>query len=174
MRNPPTNPSANDPKEVHYPDALIRAGRPEASEEDMQRPPSPITELRGKAAAGLPLTAEERRQVRAYNAKYNSRRKSLHIKGGREKEWAELAARQGVSLSTWLQEQVIKGLHGNDEALRDLREENQRLRDEIASLRGTCGQLSVENSNLQGRLEGLEQSLREAMQRLLDLTGAKP
>ncbi|MEK6974954.1 MAG: hypothetical protein AABY18_01265 [Candidatus Thermoplasmatota archaeon] len=133
--------------------------------------PSDLALIRAKKARGEQLTDEERAKLRAYAARYYKRKKTVHIRGDRETEWMALAAAQGLSLSAWIQEQVMKGLVGNEEALVDIKAENQRLRDEIGSLRGTCGHLSVENSKLQSRLEGLEQNLSEALQQLLQLKG---
>ncbi|MEK6985518.1 MAG: hypothetical protein AABX89_03935 [Candidatus Thermoplasmatota archaeon] len=124
--------------------------------------PSEMTQIRRKKARGEPLTDEERAKLTAFHRKYYRQKKTVHIKGKREQEWQQLAESQGVSLSAWIQEQVAKALHGNEDALRELRQENQRLRDEITALRGTCGQLSLENSKLHTRIEGLEAGLVDA------------
>lgn len=133
---------------------------PEGGPDDLRR-------IRAKKARGEPLTDGERMALRAYQSRYYRQKKTVHLRAEREQDWTAKAAAQGLSLSSWIQEQVMKGLVGNEEALADIKTENQRLRDEIASLRGTCGHLSVENSKLQSRLEGLEQSLSEAMKQVL-------
>lgn len=135
------------------------------------RAPNEMTLIRAKKARGERLTEAEQAALRAYQGRYKHQKKTVHLRGQREKEWGALAEAQGVSLSAWIQEQVVKGLVGNEEALAELRQENQRLRDEISSLRGTCGSLSVENSKLQVRLEGLEASLSEAMKQVLKISG---
>lgn len=103
-----------------------------------------LTEIRKKRARGDPLTEEDRAKEREYFRRYTRQKKSVHLKQNRIEEWTALAERQGISLSAWIQEQVEKGIRGNDEATKDLRDENQRLRDEMTALRGTCGQLRRE------------------------------
>ena len=137
------------------------------------RPRNEITEIRYKQKRGEPLTEQEKDLLAEYFAQYGRRKKSVHLKQQREEVWTTLAAQQGVPLSQWIQLMVEKGLRGNDDALRDLREENQRLRDENASLRSTCGHISVENGNLQSRLEAMETSLTEAMAQALRLAEGK-
>lgn len=154
-------------------------GNPEAALHDIDRvlvvvhgrPVSPLTEIRHKQKAGIPLTEDEKAQVATYYSRYSRRKKGIHLKGGREQLWVGLAQQQGLSLSSWIQERVDEALHGNDEALQALREENQRLRDEVGALRGASGHLAVDNSRLQTRLEGLETSLMEAMEQALQLAG---
>src|SRR5688572_2351035 len=137
------------------------------------RPQNEVTRIRYKQRRGEALTEQEADLLAEYFAQYGRRKKSVHLKEKREEEWTALAKAQGVPLSQWIQLMVEKGLRGNDDALRDLREENQRLRDENASLRSTCGHLSVENGNLQSRLEAMETSLTEAMAQALRLAEAR-
>lgn len=133
------------------------------------RPVGRITLLRRKRSRGEELTEAEREELRVYYARYTRRKQGVHLKGLREEQWTALADQQGLSLSSWMQERVEESLLGPSEALRELREENQRLRDEVAALRGTSGHLSVENSRLQARIEAMEGSLMEAMDQALRL-----
>lgn len=133
---------------------------------------SQVTLLRRKRERGEVLTDEEAAVLRAYYNRYARRKLSVHLQGTREREWRELAAKQGLSVSSWIQERVVQALEGHGAVVWELREENQRLRDEIAALRGTSGHLSVENSRLQARLEAMESSLMQAMDQALRLVEA--
>lgn len=132
------------------------------------RPRSELTEIRYKKERGEELTEDEIAKLAAAGKKYAPCKVTIHVRAERKTIWKELAKGQ-KSLSTWIVLMVEKAVHGFDDALRDLREENQRLRDENASLRGTCGHLSVENGNLQTRIEAMETSLTEAMAQALRL-----
>ncbi len=134
------------------------------------RPVSPLTEIRRKVKVGVALTENERAQLNAYYGRYTRRKQSVHLKGDREKLWTELAHRQGVSLSSWIQERVDEALHGHEEAKRALREENQRLRDELGAVRGASGHLAVENSKLLTRLESYEARALEFLDKTIELT----
>lgn len=131
-----------------------------------------IMQLRNKRSRGEPLTQAEQEELRVYYSRYTRRKQSVHLKGSREERWTTLAERQGLSLSSWIQERVEEALRGPGEALSELRQENQRLRDEVAALRGTSGHLAVENSRLQARIEAMEGSLMEAMDQALRLAEA--
>jgi len=106
-----------------------------------------MTEIRRRVASGAEVTEEERATVAAYYAKYARRKKGVHLKGERAEQWTELANRQGVSLSSWIQERVDEALQRHDDAIRAVREENEKLR---------SGQLAVENSRLQARSDQSE------------------
>ncbi len=136
------------------------------------RPIGRIMQLRKKRSSGEVLTDVEREELRAYYRRDTRRKKGVHLKGSREEQWTALAERQGLSLSSWIQERVDEALRGPGEALNELRQENQRLRDEVAGLRGTSGHLAVENSRLQARIEAMEGSLMEAMDQALRLAEA--
>jgi hypothetical protein len=123
------------------------------------RPVGRIMQLRNKRRRGEPLTDGEQAELTAYYGRYNRRKKGVHLKGNREEQWTRLAERQGVPLSAWIQERVEEALQGPGAALQELRDENQLLRDEVAGLRGASGQLAVENSRLQSRIEAMEGSL---------------
>lgn len=138
----------------------------------MARPLGRITQLRNRLRRGEALTDSERAELAAYYGRYTRRKKGVHLKGAREEQWTALAERQGLSLSSWIQERVEEALRGPGEALAELRQENQRLRDEVAALRGTSGHLAVENSRLQARIEAMEGSLMEAMDQALRLAEA--
>jgi len=131
-----------------------------------------IWQLRTKRSRGESLTDAEQAELRTYYGRFARRKKGVHLKGTREEQWTALAERQGLSLSSWIQERVEEALRGPGEALRELREENQRLRDEVAGLRGASGQLAVDNSRLQSRIEAMEGSLMEAMDQALRLAEA--
>lgn len=136
------------------------------------RPVGRISQLRYKRARGEVLTEAEQAELAAYYARYTRRKKGVHLKGSREEQWTRLAERQGVPLSAWIQERVEETLQGPGAALQELRDENQRLRDEVAGLRGASGQLAVDNSRLQSRIEAMEGSLMEAMDQALRLAEA--
>jgi len=134
------------------------------------RPVSAFTALRRKQTAGQALTASENAEVRAYFSRYAKRKASLHLKEATKAQWLELARAQGLGLSAWIKERVDEALHGNKQALQEQRNENERQRAEIGALRGTSGQLSVENSKLQQRIAAMEASLMEAMEQALRLS----
>lgn len=90
------------------------------------RPVGRISQLRCKRTRGEALTKAEKEELAAYCGRYTRRKKGAHLKGNREEQWTLLAERQGLPLSAWIQERVEKALHGPGEALRELREENQR------------------------------------------------
>jgi hypothetical protein len=138
----------------------------------MTRRVGEIMRLRHKRAQGETLSEEEQGKLRAYYARYNRCKKGVHLAGPREERWTKLAEQQGIPLSSWIQERVEEALQGPSEALREVREENQRLRDEVAGLRGTSGQLAVENSRLQARIEAMEGSLMHAMEQAVRLAEA--
>lgn len=132
---------------------------------------SEITRIMRKRSAGHELTASEREYARNYYARYARRKTAVHLKGPREQQYREQAAAKGMSLSAWIQEQVDISLLPNPrEAL--LVDENQKLRDEVAALRGASGSLAVENSRLQIRMEALEGNLMEAVEQALHLQEA--
>jgi len=138
----------------------------------MQRTQNEITQLRKRKARGETLTTEEQAQLSAYYARYSRRKQGVHLKGKREEQWRALADAQGIGLGPWIQERVDMSLRGNDEAMREVRDENQRLRDEVAGLRGTSGNLAVENSRMQARIEVMEGRLLEAMDQALQIQEA--
>lgn len=137
----------------------------------MTREISHITKLRRKRAAGLELTDDERTILRMEDARYDQCRVTIHLKRHRRDAWMPLAKQGNQSFSSWVQIMVERGLMGPGEAVKDLQNENQRLRDEAAGLRGAHGQLAVDNANLHARIEALEGSLQEAMQHALRLAG---
>lgn len=141
----------------------------ESSPGAMPRTVGEITKLVRRVRAGEELSPEEREKLRAHYARYTRRKKGVHLKGNREREWVELAQRQGLSLSSWIQERVEEALHPSDRVAAQLREENEALRAEITALRGTTGQLSVENAELRRRMASLEASLLKAMDHAMAL-----
>ncbi len=130
------------------------------------RPQNHVTQLRYKRQHRETLTEDEAATLSAAEAKYRERKTTIHVSPERKKTWKKLAEKQR-SLSAWIVMMVEKGINGFEDAVQDLRAENQRLRDENTALRGTCGQLSVENSDMKTRVEGLEGTLKEALQQAL-------
>jgi hypothetical protein len=136
------------------------------------RPQNDVTKARRKRARGEDLTPDESEILRAYYAKYGPRKQGVHLKGDKQARFRELASRKGTSISSLLQDLAEQALQGPGEMVRELKDENQRLRDEIAGLRGTSGQLAVENSRFQARNEAMEASLMEALDQALSIQEA--
>jgi len=174
--DPPTKSGSNRPVSLttlddqELSDATGAQGTPEVN----TRPQNRITDLRRRRAARMPLEPEELEQLREYERQYTKRKKSVHLKGNRADEWEDLAVQQGMSLSSWIQEKVETGLTGFEDATRDLREENQRLREEVAGLRGASGKLAVENSQLRTTNDRLVESLADSTRMALRLKGSTP
>lgn len=133
----------------------------------MPRHQNEITQLRRRVTRGEALTPEERAKLTAYYGRSTRRKQGVHLKGDREQRWKDLADRQGVSLSTWMQERVELSLQGPGERELRLQQENQELRDENNALRGTNGHFAVENSKLHTRLESMEGRLMAGMDQAL-------
>jgi len=125
--------------------------------------PNPVTLARRKQRRGIPLDAGEQALLRDYYRRYDKQKLTVHLRADRASEWQGLAESQGLSLASWLQERVVEALHGFDDLVADVRRQNSDLHDEVAGLRGTAGQLAVENSKLQSRLGELERSLLQAV-----------
>jgi regulator of protease activity HflC (stomatin/prohibitin superfamily) len=137
---------------------------------DLPPPPS-IADQRRKRSSGVPLTDDERNRLRAEAQRYARCRKSLHVPKHKVEEYERLAAASKESFSNWAFIMIERAQRGPGEAVRDLREENQRLRDELSGMRGMNGKLAVDNASLNSRIEALEGSLREAMHHALRLAG---
>lgn len=73
LANPVGSPTGNPAADLHEPgcsDSLVDA-----------RPIGPLTAIRRKQKAGLPLSDDEQAQVTAYYARYYRRKKGIHLKG---------------------------------------------------------------------------------------------
>lgn len=181
MQEPPAKPVCSQTlrdltgsplKFIPYESSLPPATLPLVSSQETARMPrhqNEITQLRRRVTRGEVLTDEERAKLTAYYGRRTRQKQGVHLKGDREQRWKDLADRQGVSFSTWVQDRVELSLQGPGERERQLQQENQALRDENAGLRGSNGHFAVENSRLHSRNEALEGSLMEALDQALQL-----
>lgn len=135
------------------------------------RTKSELTLLKEKRRRGEALAPAERELVRADNARYYRRKVGLHLSAAEEEQYHLLAAAKGMKFSPWAKQQLRISLAGPSPREKQLAEENQALRDELRVLRGSNGQLSVDNSRLQQRLEAIEANLMEATAQALRLNG---
>lgn len=126
-----------------------------------------IATLNRKRRTHQPLTDDERAILREYYSKYNKRKKGIHIRESKAQVWEAHAVAAGVSFSQWVQHAVDSYLRGGDQdEVRELRNENQKLQDELASTRRSMARFAEENGAMQSRLESLERSLSNAVDTL--------
>ena len=129
----------------------------------MTNSPNEISRLNRKRRTGQQLNDDERAILRAYYAKYTKRKKGIHVRESKAEIWEAKAVEAGLSFSQWVQHAVDSYLRGNGDEVRQLREENQHLQDELATTRRSMARFAEENGAMHSRLEVLERSLAQAV-----------
>lgn len=119
---------------------------------------SELTEIRYRKASGESVTEAEQSLLQEARRKYEDARVQTYPSEALKQQWTVSARAQGMSLSSWVIARVIEACQGPGELELRYRGEISKLRDEVTSLRGWGGDLSVENSALRAELKDLTEN----------------
>ncbi|MCA1812232.1 MAG: hypothetical protein LC623_09525 [Halobacteriales archaeon] len=103
-------------------------------------------------------TPSEAALVRAHYAQYRKRKLSLHVREETRADWQAKATKQDTSLNSWVVQRVLDSQRDRSPEVEAAHAENRALREEVATLRRTVGNVSTENSQLHEQLRALEKS----------------